>query len=125
MAKIKSIVQRDGRTGQILSSHHLSSPVAGVGDPGPASARPATVGLGDLVETFAKPVAHLIDAATSHLLPPDWQTRLAGCSACARRRNKLNLLCPDIERCPVLEQILGLLTIGVRNKLMLAIQKKK
>lgn len=85
---------------------------------------PVAPGLGDLVEHFAKPVAHLIDAATERFLPADWQTRLAGCAACSRRRHKLNLLCPDIERCPVLEQILGVLPEALRAHLIEAIRRR-
>lgn len=118
MAQIKRIVERT-RDGQVVSRQEFlrSHPRSLV------SAKAGTVGLGDLVERFAKPIAHLLDAASERFLPAGWETHIGSCSACARRQRKLNLLCPDIERCPVLEKLLGFLTIGVRNKLMEAIRK--
>jgi hypothetical protein len=45
-------------------------------------------GLGDLVATFAEPIAALSD---KHL-----GTHLVGCNACAQRRAALNRLVPDL-----------------------------
>jgi hypothetical protein len=43
-------------------------------------------GVGDLVSAFAQPIAGAIDAV--------FKTNVKGCSACARRREKLNNLLP-------------------------------
>lgn len=111
MAKIVEI-RLKGPDGQILSVTSVSSVV-----------QFQSVGLGDLVERFAKPIANFIDAASERFLPTDWQTRIGSCGACARRRRKLNLLCPDIECCPVLHQLLGVLSIGLRNRLIAALRQ--
>lgn len=59
--------------------------------------RPAPeLGLGDWVERWAKPLARWIDRM-SRRLPPRWWTRLAGCSACSRRRRWLNLALPNVR----------------------------
>ena len=50
------------------------------------------IGLGDLVEIWAKPIGCFLDRQTAN-----WplKTRLCGCSACSRRRHFLNMLVPD------------------------------
>lgn len=86
--------------------------------------RIVTVGLGDLIATFAKPIASAIDAATEQFLTPEHHTALASCGACARRQKKGNLICPDIATCPVLAQLLGLLPAPIRDALMEAAAKR-
>jgi hypothetical protein len=69
---------------------------------------PVPAGLGDWVETWAKPIARWIDA--NHPLDPvigllvrlAVQAKLvtlpiAGCSACSRRRRLFNWLVPDLR----------------------------
>jgi hypothetical protein len=53
------------------------------------------VGLGDAVERIAKPIARKIDEVTADLLGTRGATRLAGCSACSRRRKWLNAVLRD------------------------------
>lgn len=65
-------------------------------------------GLGDMVERVAKPIARWLDArhATDPALglPVHWAVQarlvtlpLAGCSACSRRRRRLNAILPDLR----------------------------
>lgn len=67
----------------------------------PGGGRPGRVtialGLGDVVDRVAKPIARWVDGQTRRL-PRRYRTRLAGCSACSRRRRWLNLLVPDVRR---------------------------
>ena len=51
--------------------------------------------LGDLVYRVADPIARLIDRCTARL-PARLRTHIAGCSACSRRRRRLNALAPDL-----------------------------
>lgn len=60
-------------------------------------ARRPVLGLGDLVERVAKPLAKRVDRATARLRPR-WRTKLAGCSACSRRRAFLNWVVRDVRR---------------------------
>lgn len=53
------------------------------------------LGLGDLVYRVADPIARLIDRCTARL-PARLRTHVAGCSACSRRRRRLNALAPDL-----------------------------
>lgn len=89
-----------------------------------AAARGRTrVGLGDLVASLAKPIAHLIDALTERMLSAEHKTALGDCSACQRRHRKLNLLCPDILTCPCLGKLLTRLPKGARTALLKASEK--
>jgi hypothetical protein len=56
-----------------------------------------SLGLGDWVESWAKPVGCAIDRATREL-GATWFTGLCGCSACSRRRLWLNALVPNCRR---------------------------
>lgn len=56
----------------------------------------SVVGLGDLVERYAHPMAVVIDRMTLNL-PPRWRTGLAWCTACSRRRSTLNEWVPDVR----------------------------
>lgn len=47
------------------------------------------VGVGDVIERLAKPVARWVDRATARL-PVRWRTQLAGCRACRKRKAWLN-----------------------------------
>ena len=51
--------------------------------------------LGDLVYRVADPIARLMDCCTARL-PARLRTHVAGCSACSRRRRRLNALAPDL-----------------------------
>jgi hypothetical protein len=48
------------------------------------------IGLGDLVNTVAKPVARAIDFA--------FKTNMSGCKSCDERRKALNEFMPDIKK---------------------------
>lgn len=63
--------------------------------PHSSSFNPPRLGLGDLVYRFADPIARLIDRCTARL-PACLRTHVAGCSACSRRRRRLNTLAPDM-----------------------------
>lgn len=65
-------------------------------EPVTSPGRRPPLGLGDWVDVRAKPLARWIDARTRRL-PRRYRTRLAGCSACSRRRGRLNRLVPDIR----------------------------
>jgi hypothetical protein len=89
MAKITRVTERDAQ-GNILTDYHpgaVSSPSRVLAF-SPVSR--SSVGLGDLVARLADPIARLADR---HL-----RTKLAGCSACSRRRAWLNRLLPDLRR---------------------------
>ncbi len=85
---------------------------------------PRLPGLGDLVATFAQPIAAVIDRITESMLSAEHKTALRGCSACARRQNKLNLLCPDIRTCPFLGKLVEMLPASARGALLDAAQKR-
>lgn len=123
MARINSIVRRDKATGAIIDrveaphhGAHAASPVA------PSKGR--FTGLGDLTATFAQPVAALIDTITERMLSAEHKTALGKCPACARRHNKLNLLCPDVLTCPFLGKLLELLPEFARKALLEAAAKR-
>lgn len=59
-------------------------------------ARRVPVGLGDAIERVAKPIARWIDRRTARL-GPRWRTKIAGCSACSRRRELLNWIVRDVR----------------------------
>lgn len=59
-------------------------------------ARRHVLPLGDLVERWAKPVAVMIDRATSKL-PAKWRTGLAWCGACSGRQARLNGWVGDVR----------------------------
>lgn len=52
------------------------------------------LGLGDWVESWAKPIAVEIDRVMADF---GRRTKLAGCSACSKRRRYLNLVVPDLR----------------------------
>jgi hypothetical protein len=81
------------------------------------------VGLGDLIATFAQPIAWAIDQALNAFLTREHRDALQNCSACARRHMKGNLLCPDILTCPILAQILAVLPAAARDALIEAAAK--
>jgi hypothetical protein len=128
VATIKSIVQRDGRTGALVVDYKVGAPLRG--DRSVSSVPsvvqnpvPHRVGLGDLVARFAQPIAAVVDALTDRFLTAEHKTELAKCSACARRHRKLNLLCPDVLTCPVLGHLLDLLPGPARKALLAAAEK--
>jgi hypothetical protein len=53
------------------------------------------LGLGDVVEKIAKPIAREIDGFTADLMPRH-ATHLNGCSACSKRRHFLNRIVGDV-----------------------------
>lgn len=62
----------------------------------PAQPLAPALGLGDIVERYAHPIAVRIDRVTAKL-PPKLRTRLAWCSACSRRRVRFNGWVADIR----------------------------
>jgi len=54
------------------------------------------MGLGDVVAKVAQPIAKAIDAATS-VLPKPMQTNVKECGGCAKRREALNRIAPDVS----------------------------
>ncbi len=76
------------------------APVHGAVQPG------QIMGLGDLVERAARPVAAFIDRVSAEI-SPRIATRVSGCSACSKRRHFLNVLVSQIRS---LKSWLGLAT---------------
>jgi len=62
----------------------------------PVPAPAVVLGLGDWVERWAHPIAVGIDRITARL-PKRFQTGLAWCTACSRRRARLNSWVPDVR----------------------------
>ncbi len=94
----------------VTSRRHVVHNPALSGRPGATPAKPAKppaaargqkvarpVMLGDWVEKRAKPIALAIDR-WSKRLGPRWATKMAGCTACSRRRAFLNRLVRDVRR---------------------------
>lgn len=84
---------------------------------------PRPVGLGDLLATFAQPIAVAVDAVLNRFLTADHRSALASCSACARRHMTGNLICPDVLTCPMLAHLLALLPAAARDAILSAAQK--
>lgn len=57
------------------------------------STPPPPRGLGDVVETLAKPIARVIDATTARIIPKH-KTDLANCPGCQKRKAALNKAVP-------------------------------
>jgi hypothetical protein len=114
--KLKSVTLND-RRGEVIERYE-----AGVitDNRPPMIHTPRPVGFGDLVATFAQPIAAAIDALTERLLTAEHRTELAKCSACARRHRKGNLLCPDITTCPILAHLLASLPSFARDAILAA-----
>lgn len=68
---------------------HIPKPAPPPASPAAPTPPPPPVGLGDLVERFAQPIARFLDRTIG--------THLAGCTACSRRRRYLNHLVPDVH----------------------------
>jgi hypothetical protein len=113
--KLKSVVTRDRDSGLVLSEFAVHQPAQ--------PHHPRTVGLGDLLATFAQPIAAAVDALTERLLTDAHRTELAKCSACARRHRRGNLICPDITTCPILAQLLASLPAFARDAVLSAAAK--
>lgn len=54
-------------------------------------------GLGDWVYSWAHPTGCWIDQRTAKM-PLRWRTKLCGCLACSGRRQRWNVLLPDLRR---------------------------
>ncbi len=64
--------------------------------PSGRTAKRRPVGLGDVVEMAAAPVARWLDTKTARL-GGRWRTKLAVCSACSARRRRLNGWVSDVR----------------------------
>jgi len=116
--RLKSVTLSDKR-GEVIERYEAGI----IHDHRAPVATPRSVGLGDLVATFAQPIAALVDSLTDRLLSASNKTALAGCGACARRHRKLNLICPDILTCPALGEILNLLPSAARTAIVSAAKR--
>lgn len=85
--RITRIVIRERATGRILESREFKHKPRRR-QHGVHAVRP--LGLGDAVERVVQPLARLSDRVL--------KTKLAGCSACSRRRAWLNQVMPDVRR---------------------------
>lgn len=119
--QLKSVTLND-RRGEVIERYE-----AGVitDHRAPIAHAPRPVGLGDLIATFAQPIAWAIDQALNALLTREHKDALQNCSACARRHMKGNLICPDITTCPVLAQILAVLPAVARDAVLEAAAKHR
>lgn len=117
--KLKSVTLND-RLGEVIERYE-----SGVihDHRAPIIHAPRPVGLGDLIATFAQPIAAKIDAITERFLTEEHKTALASCGACSRRHRKGNLICPDITTCPVLARLLAMLPAFARDALLAAAAK--
>ncbi len=117
--KLKSVTLNDKR-GEVIERYKAG---VLVDQRPPIIHGPRPVGLGDLIATFAQPIAWAIDQVIDRFLTEDDRGYLQHCSACAQRHAKGNLKCPDIRTCPFLGRLIALLPDAAREALLAAVAK--
>lgn len=88
-----SLVTRSTRLVVVNPGLSGKAPVREVGPKGQVRRKPRGVGLGDWVESWAQPVAVVIDSVAADF---GLRTKVAGCRACSRRRHVFNRVLPDM-----------------------------